>query len=50
LLTKDAHRPYPRRRRWQYKFLLPIWLVREGIALVNALVKVLFRVRCYDYI
>ncbi len=50
LLFKGTRRPYPRMRNFQYKVLLPIWLVGEGIALVNALIKVVFRIRIYDYI
>jgi hypothetical protein len=50
LLIKGTRRPYPRMRNLQYKALLPIWLVGEGIALLNSLVKVLFRARIYDYL
>lgn len=50
LLIKGTRRPYPRMRRLQYCILLPIWLVGEGIALANALIKVLFRIRIYDYL
>jgi len=50
LMTKGTHRPYPRLRRFQYRILLPIWLVGEGIALMNSLFKVLFRLRIYDYL
>lgn len=49
LLIKGTQRPYTRMRRFQYNVLLPIWLVGEGIALTNALIKVLFRIRIYDY-
>jgi hypothetical protein len=50
LLIKGTRRPYPRMRPFQYKILLPLWLVGEGIALVNALLKVVSRIRIYDYI
>lgn len=50
LLIKGTRRPYPRMRVFQYKVLLPIWLVGEGIALTNSLIKILFRVRIYDYV
>jgi hypothetical protein len=49
LMVKGTRRPYPRMRNMQYKVLLPIWLVGEGIALVNSLIKVLFKFRIYDY-
>ena len=49
LLIKGTRRPYPRMRVLQYRGLLPIWLVGEGIALINALGKVLWHVRIYDY-
>jgi hypothetical protein len=50
LLTKGTRRPYPRLRVFQYKFLLPIWILGEGIALTNSLIKALFRFRLYDYL
>jgi hypothetical protein len=50
VLARGTHRPYRRMRRWQYRILLPVWLVGEGIALVNSLGKVLFRIRLYDYL
>jgi hypothetical protein len=50
LLVKGTRLPYPKLRVFQYKVLLPIWIVGEGIALTNALGKVLFRIRIYDYI
>ena len=50
LMTKGTHQPYPKLRPFQYKILLPIWLVGEGIALTNSLIKVLFQVRIYDYL
>ncbi len=50
LLFKGTHRPYPRLRPFQFRVLLPIWLVGEGIALANSLIKVTFRIRVYDYL
>ena len=49
LSIRGTEQPYPRLRPFQFKFLLPIWLVGEGIALTNALIKALFRFRLYDY-
>ena len=33
---------------WQFKFLLPIWVVGETIALSNALSKVFFKIRLFE--
>ena len=37
-------------RKMQFKVLLPIWILGETIALVNAVAKVLFNVRIFDLI
>jgi hypothetical protein len=50
LLVKGTRKPYHRMRSLQFWILLPIWLVGEGIALINSLIKVLFRIRLYDYL
>ncbi len=50
VLIKGKESPYPRLSVFQYKVLLPAWLVGEGIALVTSVVKLLFRVRIYDYL
>ncbi len=50
LIFKGTRHPYPRLRVFQYKVLLPIWILGEGIALINSLVKVFFRFRLYDHI
>jgi hypothetical protein len=49
LMIRGTRRPYPRMRRLQYKVLLPVWLVGEGIALTNSLIKVVLQIRIYDY-
>ena len=49
LAIRGTHHEYPKLRTFQYKVLLPVWLVGEGIALTNALIKALFRFRLYDY-
>jgi hypothetical protein len=49
LLVRGTRLPYPRLRVFQYRVLLPIWILGEGIALTNALIKVLFHFRLYDY-
>jgi hypothetical protein len=50
LWIRGTDRMYARLRVLQFRVLLPVWLVGEGIALVNALVKALFQIRIYDYI
>jgi hypothetical protein len=35
-------------RIWQFKLLLPIWIIGECIALSNALSKIIFKVRLFD--
>jgi hypothetical protein len=35
-------------RRWQFKILLPVWVIGEGIALTNALSKYFFQVRIFE--
>lgn len=49
LLVRGTRRPYPRLRVFQFRVLLPVWVLGEGIALTNALIKALFRFRIYDY-
>jgi hypothetical protein len=42
-------RPYPRLRPFQYKVLLPAWAVGEVIALANSILKIILKIRIYDY-
>jgi hypothetical protein len=49
LLIKGKSRPYPRMRVFQYKVLLPAWVIGEVIALVNSILKIVLKVRIYDY-
>lgn len=37
-------------RTWQFKYLLPIWVIGEVIALSNALSKVFFRIRLFEFL
>lgn len=37
-------------RIWQFRFLLPIWIIGESIALINAISKMFFQVRIFDMI
>lgn len=49
LVIKGKDKPYPRLRSFQYKVLLPCWVVGEIIALANSILKIVLRVRIYDY-
>jgi len=50
ILMKGKNREYPRLRKFQYKILLPTWLMGESIALINSIVKIIFGFRLYDYV
>ena len=49
LLVKGTDRPYPRLRKFQHRVLLPAWAIGEVIALTNATLKIVLKVRIYDY-
>ena len=49
-LLKGPGRPFPFLRRFQYRFLLPAWIVGETIALTNSILKMVLKVRIYDYL
>jgi hypothetical protein len=49
LLTKGTDRPYDRLRKFQYRVLLPCWVAGEVIALANSSLKMVLKVRIYDY-
>lgn len=49
LLIKGKDLPYPRLRKFQYRVLLPAWIVGEVIALSNSILKIILKVRIYDY-
>jgi hypothetical protein len=49
LLIKGKDLPYPRLRKFQYRVLLPAWAVGEVIALANSILKIILKVRIYDY-
>jgi len=48
LVIKGKNRPYPRLRAFQYRVLLPAWVVGEIIALANSILKIILKVRIYD--
>ena len=49
LLVKGTNRPYDRLRKFQYRVLLPAWILGEVIALANAILKIVLKTRIYDY-
>ncbi len=49
LLIKGKDKPYPRLRKFQHRVLLPAWMIGEVIALSNSILKIVLKVRIYDY-
>jgi hypothetical protein len=49
LVIKGKDRPYDKLRVFQYRVLLPAWAVGEVIALTNSILKIVLKIRIYDY-
>ena len=49
LLIKGLDKPYDGLRKFQYRILLPAWAIGEVIALTNSILKIVLKVRIYDY-
>jgi hypothetical protein len=49
LLIRGKDRPYNGLRKFQYRVLLPAWAAGQVIALTNAALKMVLKVRIYDY-
>lgn len=49
LVIKGKDRPYDKLRKFQYRVLLPAWAIGEVIALTNSILKVVLKIRIYDY-
>jgi len=49
LVIKGKDQPYNKLRGFQYRVLLPAWAVGEVIALTNSLLKIILKIRIYDY-
>jgi hypothetical protein len=49
LLTRGKKRPLDGLRKFQYRILLPAWALGEVIALTNAILKFVLKIRIYDY-
>lgn len=49
LLIKGKDRPYDGLRKFQFRVLLPAWMLGEVIALTNSILKIILKVRIYDY-
>ena len=49
LVIKGKDRPYDKLRIFQYRMLLPAWALGEVIALTNSILKMVLKIRIYDY-
>jgi len=49
LVIKGKDRPYDKLRKFQYRVLLPAWALGEVIALTNSVLKMVLKIRIYDY-
>jgi len=49
LVFKGNDRPYDKLRVFQYRVLLPAWALGEVIALTNSILKIVLKIRIYDY-
>jgi len=49
LVIKGKDRPYNKLRVFQYRVLLPAWAIGEVIALTNSILKIVLKIRIYDY-
>jgi hypothetical protein len=49
LVIKGQDRPYDRMRGFSYRILLPAWVLGEVIALTNSILKIVLKVRIYDF-
>jgi len=49
LVIKGKDRPYDKLRTFQYRILLPAWALGEVIALTNSILKMVLKIRIYDY-
>lgn len=48
LWVKGYTGDFPRLKKFQYRWLLPLWIVGVSIALINFIIKVIFGIRIYD--
>jgi hypothetical protein len=49
ILIKGKDWPSDRFRKFQYRVLLPAWAIGEVIALTNSILKIVLKIRIYDY-
>lgn len=49
LVIRGKDRPYDRMRWFSYRILLPAWVLGETIALANSFLKIVLKVRIYDF-
>ncbi len=48
-LIKGKDRPFDKLRLFQYRVLLPAWAIGEVLALTNSILKIVLKIRIYDY-
>ena len=48
LLLRRQKQYSPWIRRWQFRVLLPIWVIGEGLALSNSLTKIFLHLRLFE--
>lgn len=48
LLIRGTGHPYTRLRKFQYRVMLPAWILGTSIALANSALKIILKVRIYD--
>lgn len=49
LIVRGKDRPYKKMRWFSYRILLPAWVLGETIALTNSILKIVLKVRIYDF-
>jgi hypothetical protein len=49
LVIRGKDRPYDRLRWITYRILLPAWILGEVIALTNSILKIVLKIRIYDF-
>ena len=49
LLVRGTGHPYAWLRKFQYRIMLPAWILGTAIALTNSVLKIVLKIRIYDY-
>jgi hypothetical protein len=48
LLVRGTGHPYAWLRKFQYRVMLPAWILGTAIALSNSILKIILKIRIYD--